>query len=149
MRTSGGHCAQCDPSKLAFQERYRSEAYVYIAGSQDQRILKVGYSDNPTWRIDHLSAIRYGAATDWLLLYYVRCKRAGAIEHTLLARHRADSVFREYWKDRKYQECFELLRCDYSELRNDLFEILGEAEMQNVWERRTLTTEYNFGTKDE
>jgi len=113
MRTSGGHCAQCSPENLAYQERYREEAYVYIAGSRSQRILKVGYSQSPHSRATHLSALRYGSASDWTLLFHVRCKRAGAVEHSLLAMHRNSSVFGEYWKDRKYQECFELLRCDY------------------------------------
>lgn len=144
MRTSGGHCVQCKPANLAYQERYRQEAYVYILGSKRQQILKVGYSESPHSRADHLSVLRYGAATDWVLLFYVRCKRAGAVEHSLLSRHRDSSVFGEYWKDRRYQECFELLRCDYTNLINSLSEILGETAMQSAWEADDIANQYNF-----
>jgi len=145
MRTSGGHCVQCRPAALAYQERYRREAYVYILGSKRQRILKVGYSESPGSRADHLNVLRYGAAIDWALLFYVRCKRAGAVEHSLLSKHRDASVFGEYWKDRRYQECFELLRCDYKVLVDSLSKILDQATMQNAWEADDIVDQFNFG----
>ena len=37
LRTRSGHCVQCDPKKIAFQERYNSPGYVYIAGSLSGR----------------------------------------------------------------------------------------------------------------
>jgi hypothetical protein len=144
MRPSGGHCAQCRPENLAYQERYRQEAYIYIAGSQEQRILKVGFSQSPHSRADHLNALRYGSASDWTLLFYVRCTRAGAIEHSLLAMHRNASVFGEYWKDRRYQECFELLRCDYSALRVSLSDLINDATLINAWEDELAARKYNF-----
>ena len=146
MRTSGGHCAQCKPANLAYQERYRQEAYVYILGSKRQQILKVGYSESPHSRAEHLSVLRYGAATDWKLLFYVRCKRAGTIEHSLLSKHRDASVFGEYWKDRRYQECFELLRCDFKTLVDSLSRILDEATMNNAWQANGINNDYSFGT---
>lgn len=146
MRTSGGHCVQCRPANLAYQERYRREAYVYILGSKRQRILKVGYSESPQSRADHLNLLRYGSATDWTLLFYVRCERAGAVEHSLLSRHSSASVFGEYWKDRKYQKCFELLRCDYTALLASLSQMLDEATMQNAWMSGEADNEYSFAT---
>ena len=144
LRTSGGHCAQCRPESLGFQKRWREEAYVYIAGSKDQRILKVGLSRSPHWRADHLNALRY-AAYDWTILFYVRCKRAGAVEHSLLAMHRNSSVFGEYWKDRKYQKCLELLRCDYSAVRASVSTLLDDVTMLNAWENERDASKYNFG----
>jgi len=144
MRTSGGHCAQCKPANLAYQDRYRQEAYVYVLGSKRQRILKVGYSESPHSRASHLSALRYGAAVDWALLFYVKCIRAGAVEHSLLSKHRHASVFGEYWKDRRYQECFELLRCDYRDLVNSLTEILDNETLQGAWEASDIGDQYHF-----
>ncbi len=126
--------------------RYRQEAYVYILGSKRQQILKVGYSESPHSRAEHLSVLRYGAATDWKLLFYVRCKRAGTIEHSLLSKHRDASVFGEYWKDRRYQECFELLRCDFKTLVDSLSRILDEATMNNAWQANGINNDYSFGT---
>jgi hypothetical protein len=118
---------------------------VYIAGSQQQRILKVGLSENPDVRVDHLNRLRYGSAYDWRILLQVRCNRAGAIENSLLSRHRRFSVFGEYWRDRKYQQCFELLRCNYSALRASLSQILDRETMQRCWEQDDADAEYEFG----
>jgi len=32
LATRAGHCVQCDPKKLAFQQRHSESGYVYIAG---------------------------------------------------------------------------------------------------------------------
>jgi hypothetical protein len=144
LRTGGGHCAQCKPECLAFQQRYREEAYVYVLGSLQQRILKIGFSQDPFERSNHLSRLRYGAATDWQLLCCVRCKRAGALEHSLLVMFRDKSVFAKYWKDRKYQRCFELLRCNYSDLRRALGD-LTEKITDHSWAHDIDTRNFQFG----
>jgi hypothetical protein len=144
LRTSGGHCVQCSPASLAFQERHRVRAFVYIAGSQEQRILKVGFSYDPDARIEHLNRLNY-AARDWHLLLQVRCNRAGAVEDSLLGLHRQFSVFGEYWKDRRYQRCFELLRCDYRLLHSGLCQLVGRAIVEQGWERANASNDYKFG----
>src|SRR5437016_2824107 len=42
LRTRSHHCVQCDPKKIAFQRRYNSPGYVYIAGSMSGRVIKIG-----------------------------------------------------------------------------------------------------------
>src|SRR5262245_57142914 len=42
LRTRPGHCAQCDPKKIAYQQRFVEPGYVYIAGSLDGRMMKIG-----------------------------------------------------------------------------------------------------------
>lgn len=148
MRTGGGHCAQCNPAALAFQKRYRQKAYVYIAGSKGQRILKVGFSEQPNAREAILNSLRYGSASDWTLLFHVRCKRAGSVEGSLLVLHRDSSVFGDYWKGTKYQRCLELLRCNYSALRASIETLLDIETMLGAWEHVAAATDFNFGAKD-
>ena len=41
LRTgNGGHCVQCDTSKIAYSRRYSKSGYVYISGSLEKNGLK-------------------------------------------------------------------------------------------------------------
>jgi hypothetical protein len=42
LKTRSGHCAQCNPINIAFQDRHNSYGHVYIAGSLSGRIIKFG-----------------------------------------------------------------------------------------------------------
>src|SRR5690242_11189342 len=44
LRTRGGHCCQCDTSKLAYAARYDLHQRVYILGSVKAGLLKIGTS---------------------------------------------------------------------------------------------------------
>src|SRR6478672_11099576 len=46
LKTRSHHCAQCDPSKLARQIRYNTPGSVYIAGSLQTKLLKIGSTDD-------------------------------------------------------------------------------------------------------
>ena len=55
------------------------------------------------------------------------------------------NFFGEYWKDRKYQKCLELLRCDYSAVRASVSTLLDDVTMLNAWENERDASKYNFG----
>ena len=42
LRTTAGHCVQCDIKKYEFARRFSAEQYVYIAGSKSARVIKFG-----------------------------------------------------------------------------------------------------------
>ena len=42
LKTRGGHCIQCNTSRLGFQKPHDAEQYVYIAGSLSERLIKIG-----------------------------------------------------------------------------------------------------------
>ena len=61
LRTRAGHCFQCDPKKLAFQERFSADQFVYIAGSQQLKLIKVGTSKDIPTRAYKIKYEEYGA----------------------------------------------------------------------------------------
>src|ERR1700691_4164143 len=69
MRNRSGHCVQCNPASFAFQGRFEREAYIYVAGSIQKEIIKVGSSESPGSRADVLNGLRYGRTSDWSLLF--------------------------------------------------------------------------------
>jgi len=111
LRISPGHCAECDPKKIAFARRHRSPAQVYVACSSALTLTKIGSSVNANGRIAKLNAERYGGAADWRLIDMCHSSEAGRIEyeaHAALAQCRADA---RYWKAGVLTECYELFAC--------------------------------------
>ena len=76
LRTRAGHCVQCDPKKLVFQERNRAEQYVYIAGSLSAKLIKVGTCRDVAQREKQIRAERYGGANDWVVIFSVEVRNA-------------------------------------------------------------------------
>jgi hypothetical protein len=41
IRTRNGHCCQCNTASIAYIKRHYANGYVYIVGSQENKVLKV------------------------------------------------------------------------------------------------------------
>jgi hypothetical protein len=59
LRTRAGHCLQCDPKKISFQQRHSGKGYVYIAGSMSGRLIKIGTCSGLDQRLRQIRAERY------------------------------------------------------------------------------------------
>jgi len=113
LRTRKGHCIMCRPDRISYYMRYRSEGFVYIAGSLRTKFIKVGMTTDLTERLNNLKAHQYGTTKDWEMLATVRTKRAGECEynvHQALDRYRADGT---YTKAGKPYVCYELFSCGF------------------------------------
>jgi len=128
LRTRRGHCVQCDPKKLAFQARYRSEQFVYIAGSISSKLIKIGTCVDIAQRERKLRAERYGGAPDWEMIFKVWVKNAGAVEKSAHDRLSRYAVARDYWKDGIQQTGIELLECTFSEAKQALVVAAGPCD---------------------
>ena len=64
-----------------FRERYYEPGYVYIAGSLNGRVLKIGTCLKVHRQSQYLRNKRYGGIDDWVVLYHVWVERRGMIEH--------------------------------------------------------------------
>jgi hypothetical protein len=80
LRISPGHCAECDPKKIAFARRHRSPAQVYVASSSALTLTKIGSSLDANARIAQLNSERYGGVGDWRLVGMCHSSEAGRIE---------------------------------------------------------------------
>lgn len=111
LRISPGHCAVCDPKKIAFARRHRAPGQVYVASSSSLTLTKIGSSVDANDRVVRLNAERYGGADDWRLVGVCDCHEAGRIEyeaHAALAQCRAEARYR---KSGVQTECYELFAC--------------------------------------
>jgi hypothetical protein len=128
LRTRAGHCAQCDPKKLAYLERHRLSGYVYIAESKAAQLRKVGVTDNIDRRSKQIRTVQYGGAGDWEIAYSMWIERAGEVESRALQTLSAYRVARNYIKDGEDQEARELVTAPFSIVLEAVKEAMGSAE---------------------
>lgn len=148
LKTRGGHCVQCDPKKLAYQRRFGAEQYVYIAGSTSKQLIKIGTCEHCGQRERQLRNEGYGGASDWELVYSIKVRNAGEIEHA--ARMRLSEYVapaRPYWKDNVEQYATELLSCSFSRARRALEEVASDTKVKEPW-KRAFTYAFEFEESD-
>ena len=124
IRTKYGHCVQCKPDKISYMKRHSESAYVYIAHSTSQQLIKVGVTTQLQERLENLNWERYGQATDWKILAVAQVDEAGKIENQVhqklhAYRHSSTSI-------RADQEivCYELFRCSFAQAKTALISVL-------------------------
>ncbi len=113
LRSKAGHCIQCDTSKIAYQLRSSAAGYVYLAHSERNGFIKVGFSEvDPDGRVTWLQSSSYGGVNDWDIKRSVRIlKDAGKCEfeiHGALEKWRKPIV---YQKNGEAVECREIFVC--------------------------------------
>ncbi len=143
LKTHGGHCVQCDPKRLSFQTRHSADQYVYIAGSLEARLIKIGTADDVDRRLYQARHESYGGASDWELLFYILVPRAGEVEHNAQYLLRQYAVTKSYVKDWKEQYAIELFTCGYRTARNALFSAAGDSVIGAPQQFRQCR-QYNF-----
>jgi T5orf172 domain len=111
LRSTKGHCVQCDTKVLAFAGRFNLKQYLYIAGSLKARLIKIGVCKDLSQRLRQICAERHGDARDWEVLYAVEIERAGELEDRVLTRLGQYSIYSTYWKDGVIQQSIELRKC--------------------------------------
>ena len=129
LRTRKGHCFQCDTSKIAYQKRYSSDGYVYIAGSLRKRLIKIGGTGSIHNREASLNNDSYAGAYDWKILLYVEVKNFGQIERevqNLLAKYAVQISYKKlvvsgFYKPQWASEVFE---CSFGVAKNALDQVL-------------------------
>lgn len=132
LRTRAGHCAECDPKKLAFLRRHSSTGHVYIAGSLSGKLIKIGTCGDCEQRWKQLNAEHYGGYGDWQMLFFITVERAGELEHRARGKLRRHAVTSSYFKDGFSQEATELLRCSYKQASDAILDALGEQSFSNT-----------------
>ena len=133
LRSRRGHCVQCDTKKLAFQARYKANQYVYIAGSLSAQLIKIGTCGDYQQREHQLRAEKYGSAGDWDVIFFIRARNAGAVEHSARAQLSHYIVTRDYWKDGFRQTAIELLQCSFHQAKDALLEAVGDSKLGEPW----------------
>lgn len=115
LTTRAGHCVKCDTSKIAYARRHDEPAFVYIAGSRQLTMIKIGITQDIDRRKSSLNGQAYAGAKDWDMLFHVRFLRAGAVE-TLSRTYlpKSDALLTTVKEGRK-QEAKEVCTCSFED----------------------------------
>jgi hypothetical protein len=143
LKSHKGHCIQCNTARISFVKGPHTEAYVYIAGSRSERVLKVGSSESPWDRAAHLNQRSYGGISDWTLLYYTSFPNAGQIElniHSMLSAYVSP---RKYFNDRWEQESREIFACAYHTVKIALYKA-ASTPVAKEWEHHLAKQLWGF-----
>ena len=142
LRTRAGHCAQCNAARIAFQKRHSETLYVYVAGSNKLRAIKVGVCNEPSIRQQSLRELDYGGSNDWNIVFYVKVKNAGLIEFMA---HKTLNIFAKptkHIKEGKEVHCLETFSCSakiaIESIEKETNEIIEE------WTDHEKIDEYDF-----
>tara|TARA_R110002124_G_C8884884_1_gene508725 strand:+ start:660 stop:1265 length:606 start_codon:yes stop_codon:yes gene_type:complete len=109
-----GHCVQCNPAILAYQGRKHATLHIYIAGSKQGKLIKIGTSEDAHRRVNDVSKEAYAGCSDWVLLLLLEIFDAGACEtraHRRLSRYQSQI---EYEKGGDKQVSRESFSCPYT-----------------------------------
>lgn len=140
---SGGHCVQCDPKKIAYQNRFSNPGYVYIAGSLSGRVVKIGTAGDVDQRQRKLRGEHYGGFADWVIVYHMKVSEGGRIEQNALAKLLNFKFVKPYIKDGAVQEAGEMLKCSFGTVLKALSNANGQGEISDVW-RSPSFRDYEF-----
>jgi hypothetical protein len=131
LRTRSGHCAQCNPANISYQNRYNSTGYVYIAGSLRLKLLKIGTAVDINQRLDNLIQQSYGGIRDWEMLFYAKVESGGRVEGNALAAMSQYSLRLSYKKDGRDQQATEIIRARFSAALSALVDAIGDEAVQD------------------
>jgi T5orf172 domain len=144
LRTRPGHCAQCDPKKIAYQQRFSAPAFVYIAGSLTGRVVKIGSCIDVPQREHQMQAESYGGYCDWKVLFHtVSIPEAGRIEHNARSSLHSYRINGPYYKDGSRQIADELLKCSFGEALRALSDEFFDLEQVEAF-RSSYCWQYEF-----
>jgi hypothetical protein len=111
MRSSSGHCVQCNSLSLVYTSRHRQNNFIYIAWSQAKKLSKIGITSNLSQRHSTLIKQRYGGISDWTIFYSKFVSNAGVIESKVLNDLSKFLVAATTYKNKNNQKTYELINC--------------------------------------
>jgi hypothetical protein len=143
LRSHSGHCIQCDQSRIAYTRQRHAKSYIYIAGSQTAKVLKIGSSASPKDRAKYLNSRKYAEISDWELLFYNKYVEAEKVEFDV-RRLLVSFAVQKSFGGRTEIDCQEVLACGYPVVRQALN--LGlPAPGSNQWEHwSAISDRYRF-----
>ncbi len=146
LRSRSGHCVQCDTKKLAYQKRYHSDGYVYIAGSLSAKVLKIGTAINVDQRERNLCGHNYANISDWKIIFHVAVADAGEVEQRALRSLEFFRQGRTYEKDGRVQVAGEVIDARLARVASAVVDAIGDAPTKNAW-RSVNWKKYDFPKK--
>jgi hypothetical protein len=115
LRTrSGGHCVQCDTSKISYQKRFTAKEYVYLAASKKRGWIKVGTTKDINDREATLNKDRYASVDDWKILLYFISEKSGRVEREIQRKLGSYASAQSFHKGGKKRDTREVFTCSFA-----------------------------------
>lgn len=145
IRTRNGHCCQCSTASIAYIKRHYAHGYVYIVGSQEKKVFKVGSTNNIENRINSLNFENYASINDWELILYYKCNNIGLIETEAHNKLNKFQIEKTYIKNGRTQIAYEIFDCSYDTCKNSLISsIKNQKDIIEKYEDELLSKKYYF-----
>jgi hypothetical protein len=145
IRTRNGHCCQCNTASIAYIKRHYANGYVYIVGSQEKKVLKVGSTNNIKNRVNSLNFENYASINDWELILYYKCNNIGLIESEAHNKLNKFQIEKTYTKNGRTQIAYEIFDCSYDICKNSLISsIKDQKDIIEKYEDELLSKKYFF-----
>src|SRR5262249_37830046 len=119
--------------KIAYQNRYHRRGFVYIAGSLQHRLIKIGTAVDCRQREENLRRQRYGGISDWTILFYVEVENAGKLEQAALQAMHHSRFVRRFDKDGFQVDAGEILDCSFTEAINAIGRLVTVRPVSGPW----------------
>jgi hypothetical protein len=147
FKTTNGICPQCDTAKIAVALKEHKPGFVYIAGSRNGKLIKVGFTNDTKDRVKTLNVTltMYAGFDDWEVLYEAKAIAIGRIEKLIQSKLSEYKTSYQFFKSGKLQLATELYLCSFNKAKEAITELQEEGvKFTLVNERRHLTNEYQF-----
>jgi len=144
LRTRSGHCIQCQPAAIAFQMRNDASGVVYVAGSKEGHIIKVGYSKALEIRSESLNRTKYAGFSDWEILYAISSNMAGVIEVDIKSMLERYEYVYQYSHDGNVHNSDETYSCSYSNAKEALINVCKKEKHKYEILEELRGTGYDF-----
>lgn len=111
--TRNNHCIQCDTSKIAIQLRGSKTGFVYLAGSESKKLIKVGVASDLSDREKTLNSFKYADCNDWVILKWIKVDNAGTVEGCIHHKLLEYASPQKYYKEGRWQDTYEIFTCSF------------------------------------
>jgi len=147
MRTSFWSCLQCNTQSIAYMTKRNEDAYIYIAGSKKESLLKVWCTKDVNAREKKLNNNYYAWLNDWKMIYSAKYPKSWEIEkkiHTELKKYRYEKNYNCRWKQ---MISYEIFKCSYKTVKKAFEKIKLELWENKITEEKEISDAeslYNF-----
>ena len=134
LKTRKGHCIQCNPAYIEFQERHSRAGWIYIAYSNKTKLFKIGFTDDISSREKTLNAEIYGGISDWYLYRHAQVSEGGKIERRLHQLLKAFLFEKNTTKSGKVIASREIFLCESESIEDAIYIVETEyTEVKFSW----------------
>jgi len=148
LKTTGGHCPQCDTTKVTLVLKDHKPGFLYVAGSRKGKVIKVGSTNDTKDRVKALNVTltMFSGYDDWEILYEAKTIAIGRIDKLIQSKLEDYKTSIQFFKSGKLQIATELYLCSYNKIKEAIVELqeVDGVKFTLVNERRHLTTDYQF-----